>query len=90
MPKIDPRAHELGDALERLQKRFGHFELQASFGDIVILVAQVQLALRHPGNQSHCSREARRIVTDIIESIEKHEPRAGELLRQGFDARFDE
>ena len=53
-------------------------------------MAQVQLALRHPGNVGPASKEARRIVTDIIDSLGQSEPRVAELLRLGFDPAHDQ
>lgn len=81
----DPRVDELAAGLKRLQQRHGHFTLQCPFSSIVTLVAQLQLALRHPGNRGEPARETRRVIDDIINTLGATEPRVAELLRLGDD-----
>ncbi len=75
--------------LERLEARHGHFTAELSFGDVAILVAQVQLALRHPGNVGQSAGRARRFIERTIETLEASEPEVGRYLRMGFDPAHD-
>ena len=52
----------------------------------VILIAQLQLALRHPHNGGESAKVAREIVVSLIDRLPEG---ARELLMRGFDPEFD-
>lgn len=79
----------LADALERLQAKHGTCQLDLSFGLVLIVIAQLQLALRHPGNRGASADQARDFVVALIGRLEASEPVVGPLLRRGFDPGFD-
>lgn len=88
-PNPDPRIDELVAAIQWLTDTHGHFTLQAGFPDMVVIVGQMQLALRHPMNTGDGAAEARRILEDIITTLERADPRVGKFLRAGFDPSQD-
>lgn len=79
----------LGRALLRLEARHGICRIDLSFGLAVILIAQIQLALRHPANRGESAAQAREFVEALIGRLEASEPAVGELLRRGFDPAAD-
>jgi hypothetical protein len=82
-------AELMAGCLRRLEVRHGHFTMELPFGQVVTLVAQVQLALRHPGNAGPAAADARRMVEDVIASLGAEEPALAGLLRRGFDPAHD-
>lgn len=78
----------LAEACERLKAKHGFFILQIGFGEVLAVVANLQLALRHPGNRGYAARIARQTVDDIIERLEGIEPDCA-LLRKGDNPHFD-
>jgi len=85
----DPRERAFAEVVERLQHKHGHFLWQAPFGHLITVIAQVQLALRHPDNTGYSARQAREILDAWIEHLEGSEPAVGEYLRMGFDPAHD-
>lgn len=76
-------------AAKRLKEKHEFFTLEIGFADLIMLIAQVQLALRHPANRGESARRMRSMVERIVRELEESEPTIGELLRLGFDARHD-
>lgn len=74
---------------EALERKHGYFILQIPFSDFLVLLANVQLAIRHPGNQGYTAQIGRRICEDIIASMEKASPGIAELMNEGFDPKHD-
>lgn len=85
----DPRARDLGECLARLERRYGHFRWDAAFSDLVVILAQVQLALRHPSNAGASAERAREILDAWIDSLASEEPGVAAPLRMGFDPQYD-
>lgn len=85
----DPRARDLGECLARLEHRHGHFRWDAAFSDLVVILAQVQLALRHPSNAGASAQRAREILNAWIDSLASQEPGVASPLRMGFDPQQD-
>ena len=80
---------ELAAGVQRLREKFGYMNWATSFEDGVIVIIQMQLALRHPGNRGHASQRARHMVDCWINAIGETEPRVAELLRLGDDPSHD-
>src|SRR5262245_8918559 len=76
-------------ALQRLEARHGTFRCDLSFEMLMILIAQLQLALRHPANRGAGALQARQFVEDVIDRFEKAEPGLAAFLRRGFDPAQD-
>jgi hypothetical protein len=53
------------------------------------LIAQVQLALRHPQNNSTAAVSTRALLDAIISEIALRSPRLAEFLQRGFDPAQD-
>jgi hypothetical protein len=80
---------DLADGLERLQRRHGLFVADLDFSSVCVLIAQVQLALRHPCKRGESAVQARGIIEAMIGKLADTEPRVAELLRMGFDPQHD-
>lgn len=80
---------EFAAAIERLQALHGHFVWQGAFADLAIIVAQVQLALRHPNNKGYSAERARKVLEAWIETVALSEPALAKYLRMGFDPKHD-
>lgn len=68
--------------IELTNKRF---PLDIDGGTLLIICAQIQLALRHPANNGGSSIIAQRFVMDITEQITEE----GSVLRKILDAGWD-
>jgi len=55
----------------------------------LIAMSQIQLALRHPGNNSRSSAIARGIVESLILLLARGDKEIEALLRRGDDRQFD-
>ncbi len=84
-----PAVEAFERAMQRLRKNHPRFEWQADFADVVVIIAQVQLALRHPNNPAQSAARATLIIREWIALLEAAEPQVGELLRLGFDPAHD-
>lgn len=76
-------------AVSRLEAEYGYARLNMSFAHLVVLIAQLQLALRHPLNQNESATTTRQMVNTWISSIEKDEPELARLLKDGFNPQND-
>lgn len=56
---------------------------------LYILIAQVQLALRHPDNTGASAEIAREIVLNMTEAVCHHVPEARESIEQGWHSAYD-
>lgn len=72
--------------VECLSEKHGHAKLEWGFPDLVVIIAQVQLALRHPCNTGEAAKGARKLTEQLIASLDKASPGIGTLLEIGFDA----
>ena len=77
------------EAWKRLEKSHGTFKLEIGFSELLALVGNVQLALRHPGNKGETARIARNLLDAIIASVAAQDPFCAQMLRLGFDERHD-
>lgn len=79
----------LARCVNNLMVKRGSATLRIGIAELVALIAQVQLALRHPANKGEGATLARLIIEDAIAGMEAHEPEIGPLLRRGFDPAYD-
>jgi hypothetical protein len=72
-------------ALMRLQEKHGTFDLSLPFTDVVILIGQLQLALRHPGNaRLGVAGRTRTIVEGVIAALDACDPGGRRPAAAGF------
>jgi hypothetical protein len=55
----------------------------------VVIVSQIQLALRHPGNVGELAKQARHIARTLQERLAEQDPEVGRYLEQGWHEVFD-
>lgn len=72
--------------VEFLMEKRGFAKLEWGFADLVVIIAQVQLALRHPQNTGEAAKGARKLTEQLIAGLDKASPGIGTLLEIGFDA----
>ena len=75
--------------LHLTQRVNGELTFTASVPDWIALIANLQLAMRHPGNVGDAHDAARKFVDRSIALIEITEPELATLLRRGDAAGFD-
>lgn len=63
--------------------------LDLDAGAACVLLAQLQLALRHPGNRGYSADIARRIADDLIAYLAAGDPTIEMLLRRGDNPTYD-
>jgi len=80
---------EFPKAVRRLTHRYRAICLRITPADMIQLIAQVQLALRHPANAGGSATAARELVEEMIEALASEEPVIGRVLRRGFDWEHD-
>ncbi len=64
-------------------------EMASTPARLYILIAQVQLALRHPDNNGASAEIAREIVLNMTEAVCHHVPEARETIEQGWNPAYD-
>lgn len=64
-------------------------EMASTPARLYILIAQVQLALRHPDNTGASAEIAREIVLNMTEAVCQHIPEARETIEQGWNPAYD-
>ena len=74
---------------DQMQKVSGRVTLNLSASGCLVIIAQIQLALRHPGNTGHSAQASREFVENLINQL-PIDDLAKELLYRGFDPQFDE
>jgi len=77
------------EALERLVLKHPTFAVEMPMGNIIVLVAQMQLALRHPRNNGDSAKTCRDFCEQVIAEIARAEPELAEILTWGFDPSKD-
>lgn len=80
---------ELKAHLQVVQQKCGHFELVIGISNMLTLISQLQLALRHPGNKGLGAQFTRRLLDDIISDMDAKSPGIGKLLAMGHDPQHD-
>jgi len=55
----------------------------------IAVLAELQLALRHPGNVGESAKAARKVVDTLIGALDAMSPGIGRLLRKGDDPNCD-
>ena len=76
---------------EKAQKPEFTFPVEFDLASLVAIAANLQLALRHPGNSGASARVARSFVDGVIEMLEVNGFSAhAELVRRGDKPEFDE
>jgi len=63
--------------------------LEMNVAQLLVLVSQVQLALRHPNNKGESAAEATAFVRDVQEQLRALDPVFGEVIEHGFDQALD-
>lgn len=56
---------------------------------LYILISQIQLAARHPGNTGPSAAIARQIADNMTDAICHHIPEARETIEQGWNPAYD-
>lgn len=56
---------------------------------VLILIAQLQLALRHPGNTGKSAEVAREFITNMTRAVCSQVPEAQELIDMGNNPAYD-
>jgi hypothetical protein len=87
--KFEPSVDAFTEHVAFLERKHGDFTVQMPFHDAVTIIAQVQLALRHPGNVGLSAKIARDAMEEWITCLDLASPGIGEQLRAGFDPQFD-
>lgn len=64
-------------------------EMASTPARLYILIAQIQLALRHPENTGASAVIAREIALNMTEAICHHIPEARETIEQGWNPAYD-
>jgi hypothetical protein len=72
-----------------VQAKHGSIRTDWDVGTLVILLAQLQLALRHPHNRGYGSKVTRQYLDDVIIALDNSSPGFGALLRKGDNPDFD-
>lgn len=70
--------------LDRLKERYNYLTLKLDFGQAVVIIGQLHLALRHPDNTGHTAEVAREVLRDWIGSLTEADAEVGEILRRRF------
>jgi len=81
--------HDLKHAIMRLTVKHGCLVLEVGFQKLIGLIAVTQLGLRHPANNGPSAEQARSVLDDLIQTLEKEEPKLAAFLRLGFNPAFD-
>ena len=64
-------------------------EMASTPARLYILIAQIQLALRHPNNTGASAQIAREIAFNMTEAVCHHVPEARETIEQGWNPAYD-
>lgn len=84
-----PDEIEFEQHLRILDQAKARMEIDMHAGDVICVVAQLQLALRRPGNNRYSAGRARFVCDTLIALLDKASPGLGALMRRGFDPLFD-
>lgn len=76
-------------ALDRLQQNHPEVVLRMQWTTLTVIISQMQLALRHPGNKGWSAKRATDWLKKIIDMVEKLEPDLAIALRMGFQPEHD-
>jgi hypothetical protein len=81
---------EVQDLMERLD-RIGsiEFEVSLSASTAVTVISQIQLALRHPGNNGPSAQHARGFARALQDLLAEQDPEIGRYLERGWHSVFD-
>lgn len=77
------------EILAKLGNSQNLIEFATTPGRAFILVAQLQLALRHPGNTGEGATVAYQIAQNLAKAICSYVPEAKELIDQGWNPAYD-
>lgn len=77
------------ECIKRLEAKHGNFGISVTFSVAVTLVAQLQLALRHPENKGPTTGIVRTFIKSMIAAMEHSEPAIGPILRKGDNPEHD-
>lgn len=77
-------------ALSRAMAKASHVRFDLGWGQVVCLVANLQLALRHPDNVGHPGRQVRSFLDHLFQKIEEIDAELAELLKRGDDPAHDQ
>ena len=74
---------KLNDAAQRLQGKGARVIVDVDINGCLILIASLQLALRHPRYPVASKRQMKEMVDHLILMLEREEPVIGQVLRVG-------
>lgn len=80
---------QFNEAFARLAQAHPSITMEISMQDLLIVISQIQLALRRPANAGPSAERARAILDDWLNAVEQVEPFVANMLRRGNDPRFD-
>lgn len=86
---FDKNALAMADSIIRLEMKCPYLKLELGWPEVVMMIAHLQLALRHPGNVGPTAAQMRSVIEQIIGAIETYEPPLAVMLRKGFDSACD-
>lgn len=85
MPRLDPREQAMVEEFSRLLAPHlkTMFPVSLNAASVVLLIGNLQLALRHPHNDGAPAEFARGLVHELIERFAGLDPRIAAYLRMG-------
>lgn len=72
-----------------LQNRHITYGVHVDIATLFLLIAQIQLALRHPANTGAAADETRALTIRLIDLIRKDQPEAAAVLDMGWEPSLD-
>lgn len=84
-----PTDEEMEDLARRLQQMPSPLTLALTPLQAVMLLAQLQLALRHPANRGPASQEAIQLARYVQDMLAAFDPEIGRFVERGWHGCFD-
>lgn len=82
-------AQEFSELMTKLLEKHPRLGVELPTEEIPVVIANLQLALRHPGNSGLSAKITRRFVDFLIATMEQLMPGIGKYLNKGFDPSQD-
>jgi len=77
------------DILQKLSDCTEIVDMASTPARLYILIAHIQLALRHPGNHGASAEVAREIANNMTEAVCHYVPEARALIELGWNPEYD-
>jgi len=75
---------DLQGRLAALQHQHGFFRMDLAFGDLAIVIGQMQLALKHPDNNGFSAERTKDVLHHMFLALESESPGISELLNRTY------